>query len=69
VEHPIGRFQRLRPHSFELPRNIEDLAGLRIQPFCRFGTPVEIVRRFGGKASFLDALRGLNRALYGEAPG
>jgi type I restriction enzyme R subunit len=50
-------------------RNIEDLGVLRIQPFDRFGTPVEIVKRFGGKSRYLDALRDLEGAVYGTATG
>jgi len=44
--------------------SIEALDILRVQPFDRFGTPVEIIQRFGGKAQYLRALRELESQLY-----
>jgi type I restriction enzyme, R subunit len=46
---------------------IEDLSMLRVNPFDAFGTPVEIVRLFGGKKQFQQAIRELETALFGEA--
>ena len=37
---------------------------LRIDPINRLGTPVEIVRSFGGRDAYLDAVRGLEDVLY-----
>ncbi|AKB61951.1 EcoAI/FtnUII family type I restriction enzme subunit R [Methanosarcina mazei] len=44
--------------------NLEDMSVLKIQPFDRIGTPLEIVKLFGGKNSFLAAVRGLESQLY-----
>ena len=40
--------------------------GLKVPPFSEFGTPVEIVRFFGGKRGFEDAVQGLARMLYAQ---
>lgn len=55
----------LDKYADEGVRDIEDLEVLRVQPLDRFGTPLEIVRRFGGKHGYLTALRELEAALYG----
>jgi len=44
--------------------SIEPMDVLRVQPFDRFGTPVEIVHHFGGKARYLHALKELETQLY-----
>jgi type I restriction enzyme, R subunit len=44
--------------------NIEDLRVLQVQPISDLGTPVEIVAKFGGKAPYLEAVRGLEDELY-----
>jgi type I restriction enzyme R subunit len=46
--------------------SIEDLSVLRVSPFDAFGTPVEIIRLFGGKPGFQKAVRELEAALYAE---
>jgi type I restriction enzyme R subunit len=46
---------------------IEDPNVLRVQPFDDIGTPMEIIRLFGGKQGFLRAVRELEAALYTEA--
>ena len=43
---------------------IETVNVLNVQPLTKFGTPVEIVRLFGGKAQYEKALRELESALY-----
>lgn len=52
-------------------QSIEDAFGaekitdfLRIDPFAKFGTPVQIISDFGGKNKYLDAIRNLERQLY-----
>ncbi|MCL4739571.1 MAG: DEAD/DEAH box helicase family protein [Burkholderiaceae bacterium] len=40
---------------------------LRLQPFSDLGTPVELIRSFGGRPQYLQALRTLEHELY--APG
>ncbi len=47
--------------------SIEDLGILRIFPLSTFGTPVEIIKLFGGKDQFLVALQELEAALYAVA--
>jgi type I restriction enzyme R subunit len=46
---------------------IEDIAVLRVQPFNEFGTPVEIIKMFGGKEKFDEAIRQLEELLYDVA--
>jgi type I restriction enzyme R subunit len=47
--------------------NIEDIKILKINPFDQFGTPTEIVRLFGGKKQYMQALNQLEQALYQAA--
>jgi type I restriction enzyme R subunit len=44
--------------------NLENMSVLKVQPFDRIGTPLEIVKLFGGKNSYLSAVRGLESQLY-----
>ncbi len=46
---------------------IETLSVLNVQPLTTFGTPVEIVKLFGGKNQYEQALRDLESALYALA--
>ncbi|HMW23010.1 MAG TPA: DEAD/DEAH box helicase family protein [Burkholderiaceae bacterium] len=46
---------------------IESDAVLRVQPFTDLGTPVELVRSFGGRPQYLQALAALERELYAPA--
>lgn len=48
-------------------RSVESLEILKVDPLTTFGTPVEIVRLFGGKAAYLTAIRELEAQLYQEA--
>jgi type I restriction enzyme R subunit len=43
---------------------IEETQILTISPFTQFGTPIEIVRAFGGLDGYQSALRDLKRSLY-----
>jgi type I restriction enzyme, R subunit len=54
----------LEKYSDEGVQSIEDMKVLRVQPLDRFGTPVEIVKRFGGREQFDAALRELEMELY-----
>lgn len=47
--------------------SVETLEILKVDPFRKFGTPVEIINLFGGKPAYLAALRQLETALYQEA--
>ncbi len=44
--------------------NIEDIKVLKVNPFNQFGTPTEIIKLFGGKPQYLQALTQLEHALY-----
>ena len=48
------------------PGRIEVLAVLQLSPLSNLGTPVELVRAFGGKQLYLDAVQELELALYSE---
>ena len=47
--------------------SIEDIQVLKLEPFTGLGTPIEIVRSFGGKALYQQAVRELETELYGVA--
>jgi type I restriction enzyme R subunit len=40
---------------------------LQLDPFTQMGTPIEIVRRFGGRDKYLAAVQEINAALYKSA--
>jgi type I restriction enzyme R subunit len=44
--------------------NLEDPNVLRVQPFDKYGTPLEIVRAFGGKQGYQEAIRDLESQIY-----
>ena len=44
--------------------SMEDMKVLTISPFLQLGTPVEIVREFGGIKQYQTAVQALQRALY-----
>lgn len=44
--------------------NLENMSVLKVQPFDSIGTPLEIVKLFGGKSNYLEAVRGLESQLY-----
>lgn len=48
-------------------KSVESLEILKVDPLTHFGTPVEIVNMFGGKNSYLAAIRELETALYQKA--
>ena len=39
----------------------------KLQPFTDLGSPVELVRSFGGRPQYLNALQTLERELYSTA--
>ena len=45
--------------------HIEDIRILQLDPFRRFGAPVELVAAFGGKAGYHRAIAELENQLYG----
>ncbi len=44
--------------------NLEDVTVLRIPPFTELGTPVQLLNAFGGREGFVEAVHGLQTALY-----
>ena len=46
--------------------NIEDMKILRVNPLDQFGSPLEIVKLFGGKKQYLKALIELEQEIYRE---
>jgi type I restriction enzyme R subunit len=46
---------------------VESVDVLKVQPFNRLGTPVELVRSFGGREKYLQAVRELEKELYAAA--
>jgi type I restriction enzyme R subunit len=47
--------------------SVESMEILKVDPLTTFGTPVEIVKLFGGKESYLAAIHELETALYQKA--
>jgi type I restriction enzyme R subunit len=47
--------------------SVESMDILKVDPLNTFGTPVEIVKAFGGKSAYLLAIRELESALYRNA--
>jgi len=45
--------------------SIEDIKILTLDPFSRLGTAPELIRHFGGKPAYLQAVRELEQQLYG----
>ena len=43
---------------------IEETQILTVVPFSEFGTPIEIIRSFGGKDGYQQAVRELKQSLY-----
>lgn len=47
--------------------NIEDPKVLKVQPFDRYGTPLEIIQAFGGRDKYFEAVRELEENIYSVA--
>ncbi len=47
--------------------SVEDLGVLRVQPLSDLGTPMELVRHFGGRNEYVAAVQELAEALYDTA--
>ena len=47
--------------------NLDDANVLRIHPFTELGTPVQLIKAFGGRQAFVAAVHDLQSALYREA--
>jgi type I restriction enzyme R subunit len=48
--------------------NLEDKAVLKVQPLNTYGTPLEIVKLFGGKSEYESAIRELQTQIYAPLP-
>jgi type I restriction enzyme R subunit len=46
---------------------VEDLGVLRVQPLSALGTPIELLKAFGGREGYLTAVRELEREIYTSA--
>lgn len=47
---------------------IEDVTVLKVDPIARLGTTAELVRSFGGRTEYTEAVRALEAELYNTAP-
>lgn len=47
--------------------NLESLEVLRVNPFSEYGSPIEIIKTFGGKDGYLSAIKELEEELYAIA--
>ena len=54
----------LNKYADEGIENLENLEILRVPDFKKFGSPIEIIRRFGGKKKYLEAINELKREIY-----
>ncbi|WP_211825125.1 EcoAI/FtnUII family type I restriction enzme subunit R [Kistimonas asteriae] len=45
--------------------HIEDMQILKLEPFTKLGTPLQLVHCFGGKKQYQEAIQELEEALYG----
>ncbi|MEO8210299.1 MAG: DEAD/DEAH box helicase family protein, partial [bacterium] len=57
----------LDKYSDEGIENIESMEILKVQPISEFGSPMEIVKEFGGKKNYLQAIKELEVELYRAA--
>ena len=57
-------FDLLDKYANEGVDDIEDIHMLKVRPLTGFGTPTEIIERFGGKDAYVKAVRELEDALY-----
>ena len=57
----------LQKYQDEGVTNLDDPRILQIPPFDAMGTPVELIKQFGDRADFEQAVHELQAALYQEA--
>jgi type I restriction enzyme R subunit len=57
----------LEKYADEGIQNLERMDVLKVTPFDRFGSPIEIVRSFGGKEHYVVAVMEMEDSLYSEA--
>lgn len=54
----------LDKYASEGIENIEELSVLKVEPFNNLGTPAEIIKLFGNKENYLNAIRELEQEIY-----
>ena len=54
----------LNKYADEGIENLENMEILQIKPFNQFGSPVEIIKSFGGKKQYLEAIKELEKQIY-----
>ena len=54
----------LNKYADEGIENIEDINVLKIQPINQLGTPTEIIKRFGSRQAYFQAVREMTTELY-----
>lgn len=54
----------LEKYANEGIENIEELSILKVEPFTGIGTPAEIIKMFGNKENYLEAIKELEQELY-----
>jgi len=57
----------LNKYADEGIEHIENINVLRVQPFSKLGTPMEIIESFGGRLKYIEALKELEQMLYKAA--
>jgi type I restriction enzyme R subunit len=57
----------LEKYADEGVENMESIEVLRVKPFDEYGSPVEIIKHFGDKQHYFDAVRELENELYKQA--
>lgn len=57
----------LEKYADEGLTNLEDPKVLKVQPFDKYGTPLEIIKAFGGKQQYTEAIKELERQIYNAA--
>jgi len=57
----------LRKYADSGIKSVESLEILKVDPLTELGTPIEIVKFFGGKPAYIAAIRELETALYDKA--
>lgn len=57
----------LDKYSDEGVENIESLEVLKVKPFTDYGSPVEIIKEFGSRDKYLEAVKELEEELYKTA--
>ncbi len=63
----VVHYDLLRKYQDDGVTNLDDPRILRLAPFDAMGTPVELLKTFGGRDGFERAVHQLQAALYSPA--